>query len=560
MVEKTSKLETFNEACDLAAEIYSYYMDNKKESSTKIKSTTPDSDDESMPNYPDPELSGNESEDEGDSEGEGNQENNNDRPDLGEDDTDYESMSNSGGDFTDGMTDKNLQERLEELVSDSTVETTYLQVPDVNIDTIIVPTKDIWEYYDKKTQERVAHLREHGYTYTMLDASNDAYLEFKSSARKEVNYLVKEFECRKSASAYARTSISRTGVLDTKNLHTYKFNEDIFKKISVIPEGKNHGLIFVLDWSGSMHHVLKDTVKQLLNIVWFCKKVKIPFEVYAFTNEWYRNADDDRIPQIPYGESLHQENALDDLSVGSEFNLLNILSSKTCSREFDEHCRKLFHLTDNTSYYEYPRLCLSGTPLNETLISLHKLIPRFRKEYGVEKLNTIILTDGESQSISYITQYKGYDGEEKFGKSNINGRCVIRDRKLGRTYDIGGNWYGVTKTLLINLSEKFSNVNFVGIRLMEGGAARRFISQHSEFDYNQCELLMKLWKKNKSISISNVGYTKFFGMSSNSLSNDSNFEVDEDATKAQIKRAFVKSRSKKKLNKKILSEFIELIV
>ena len=44
-----------------------------------------------------------------------------------------------------------------------------------------------------------------------------------------------------------------------------------------------------------------------------------------------------------------------------------------------------------------------------------------------------------------------------------------------------------------------------------------------------------------------------------SLSNDDEFEVEEDATKAQIKRAFVKSLKTKKLNKKVLGEFIELV-
>jgi ribosomal protein L23 len=47
---------------------------------------------------------------------------------------------------------------------------------------------------------------------------------------------------------------------------------------------------------------------------------------------------------------------------------------------------------------------------------------------------------------------------------------------------------------------------------------------------------------------------------SNSLSDDDTFEVNEDATKAQIKRAFVKSLKTKKLNKKVLGEFIELVV
>ena len=35
-----------------------------------------------------------------------------------------------------------------------------------------------------------------------------------------------------------------------------------------------------------MHAVLKDTVKQLYNLIWFCRKVNIPFEVYAFTQEY----------------------------------------------------------------------------------------------------------------------------------------------------------------------------------------------------------------------------------------------------------------------------------
>ena len=93
---------------------------------------------------------------------------------------------------------------------------------------------------------------------------------------------------QKVCCAYARASTSRTGVLDTRNLHTYKFNEDLFKKITVLPDGKNHGLIFILDWSGSMQYVLQDTLKQLYNLIWFCRKVKIPFDVYAFTSE-YRN-------------------------------------------------------------------------------------------------------------------------------------------------------------------------------------------------------------------------------------------------------------------------------
>ena len=123
-------------------------------------------------------------------------------------------------------------------------------------------------------------------TRNWFEEADSKFYDFKKGARKEVSYLVKEFECRKSASAYARADIARTGVLDTSKLHTYKFNEDIFKKVTVLPDGKNHGLVFLLDWSGSMQYYLQDTLKQLYNLIWFCRKVQIPFEVYAFTNEW----------------------------------------------------------------------------------------------------------------------------------------------------------------------------------------------------------------------------------------------------------------------------------
>ena len=48
-------------------------------------------------------------------------------------------------------------------------------------------------------------------------------------------------------------------------------------------------------------------------------------------------------------------------------------------------------------------------------------------------------------------------------------------------------------------------------------------------------------------------------MASSALNNDGEFDVKEDATKAEIKRAFTKSLKGKKMNKKILSEFIELV-
>ena len=63
----------------------------------------------------------------------------------------------------------------------------------------------------------------------------------------------------------------------------------------------------------------------------------------------------------------------------------------------------------------------------------------------------------------------------------------------------------------------------------------------------------------KAFTIKNSGYHSYFGLSANALNNDTEFNPDSDATKAQIKTAFVKSLRGKKMNKKILGEFIELV-
>ena len=70
---------------------------------------------------------------------------------------------------------------------------------------------------------------------------------------------------------------------------------------------------------------------------------------------------------------------------------------------------------------------------------------------------------------------------------------------------------------------------------------------------------MKEWRREKAFSIKNSGYHRYFGLSSKMLNTDAEFDPIHDATKAQIKRDFIKSLKGKKMNKKILSEFIELV-
>jgi hypothetical protein len=67
------------------------------------------------------------------------------------------------------------------------------------------------------------------------------------------------------------------------------------------------------------------------------------------------------------------------------------------------------------------------------------------------------------------------------------------------------------------------------------------------------------WKKLRSFTITNSGYNAYFGLSASAMLQNAKFEVAEDATKTQIKSAFAKSLKSKKMNKRILGEFVELV-
>ena len=470
-------------------------------------------------------------------------------------------------------------ESLEDALKDLTntqqgKETSYFELPKLRLDRVIVPNEEIHETcrseWSEDSDAYKERLERYGVdsSYLPTDRFNYAdseYVKFKRNAQKEVNYLVKEFECRKAASSYARATTARTGVLDCTKLHTYKYNEDLFKKVSVIPDGKNHGLVFILDWSGSMAPVLLDTLKQLYNLLWFCKKVNIPFEVYAFTNcyplQTYNSDGEQTIARMPAYEAKEGVAHVED-----HFSLMNFFTSKVRGKVLEEQMKNIFRIAIahedryHCQYFMPTGLNLSGTPLNETMIALHEILPKFKEDNNVEKVQCVVLTDGEGSPLRFHKEFnRAWESEPFLGTRNIDYGSYLRCRKTGRTYAFTGGWYEQTDVYLRNLRDKFPDVNFIGIRIASPRDGGQFIRRYTGSYGDKYEKTLKDWKKNKSCSIKNSGYHTYFGLSSSALDNDAEFEVKEDATKAQIRSAFKKSLNNKKMNKKVLGEFIELV-
>ena len=555
IIKKISDVETFDDALRVAEELY---LHCKKEKEEKVDDITPPPEIGGESETPANELveDSGESSEKGETEGAGDD----NQPISSGDQPATAPLS----DDPEVQTADAFQENLQDLVgSDTSYENVYVEIPQVDLKYIIAKNDDVHKEIDAWFNHQRTKFE---FLFNKVD---EEFIKFKRNAQKEVNYLVKEFECRKAADSYARATTARTGVLDTSKLHTYKYNEDLFKKVSVIPDGKNHGLIFVLDWSGSMSRVMLDTIKQLYNLIWFCKKVSIPFEVYAFTNEWKKPEINyetgDVVKPADWTSSYEKKENL--LAVHEQFSLMNLLTSKTNGKQLEHQMINIWRIAKSfsnfygSSYSVPTRLSLSGTPLNEAFVCLHQILPKFQKQNKLQKVQCIVLTDGEANHLSrHVLVERHWEKEPYMGTRQLPGGITfLRDRKIGRVYQVPYGWHGFSDLLLQNLRDNFPSVNFIGIRVLESRDCNNFIKLYYDLSNKEYPKVLSDWRKLRSFTIKNSGYHAYFGLSATSLSQEAEFEVDEGATKAKIKSAFIKSLKTKKLNKKVLGEFISLI-
>jgi len=567
-VARTDIAETFEEVLQIAVDVHQF--SNEFEQVDEMPAISPEQSQEEGEDQNDQVESEEESE-------EGSDENQPDiKPNFGgasstsnqnydEDDWDEEEEEGDGSEGGEtSETQRSFNEKAESLSSRNYGRnTTYVEIPNnVNLDDHLVDWTVLHGWIDSQASDIDG----------IYDEVDSAYREFRQSSQKEVNYLVKEFECRKSADAYARAGESKTGVLDTTKLHTYLYNEDIFKKVTVVPDGKNHGLIFILDWSGSMQHELLPTVKQLLNLTAFCKKVQIPFEVYAFTNEWYAakraiaNAAGELVEDDSYDSYYRHWDGLkkNEFYIDSKcFHLMNFISSRSNARDYERMCRNLYreanYYKSYGGYHNTIGVGLSGTPLNEAIVMLNYIIPDFKSKNDIQKVNVCILTDGEACQSAYgKEQYVEHKDENIIRPCRIDWGNALRDRKTGRVYP-EFEYDSVTNIFIQQVRDRHPEVNVIGFRILQGSQLSSFVGRYAD-TYEKYPEIQKQWKKEKSAIIPNpAAFTALYAINSNSLNETAELKVESGAKKGEISRAFKKMLASKSTNKKLLNSFVEYV-
>ena len=575
-VEKVRNVKTEDEVLDIAQGLMDFTDKNEEsqnqEQEQQSQSST-DSDDNADDNSDDTETQSSDDksdESQEDTQSSGSEESDDDK-NTEEKKTEVNSGIQGGESYKHrATTDLSFDKSLDDAMDKDAKDRVYATIPKVN-DKVIVSYKSVLEQCKK-------HYTEIDNCSVFISKTKSEITKFQMDSKKVVSYMVKEFEMKKSADLYKRASVSKTGTLNMGALHTYQFNEDLFAKVTTLPGATNHGLVMFFDWSGSMQHNLTQTLKQLFNLVWFCDRVKIPYRVYAFSDCYVKpssysgiDSEGTKVTQNPDNKS--------DLDV-SGFRLIEMFSDKMRKNETADMMHYWYMM--GTYYggyrnysrdYSYPatppyRLQLGGTPLNHAIVAAMSIIPKFKNDNGIQKVNAVFLTDGVSHNISRkisgerLSHYS-FD-KDSYITDKVTNTTVNSTQKTSRYSRFKGD--NQTTMLLELLKKRIPESNVLGFFVAGSGKTgivrREIIQDKMGLHWDDMDTLRKYQKElrtNKVLVCKTAGYDEYYilpSVPSDDESAENGIQVKENAKTGDLKRAFTKFSKSKVLNRQLLNKFI----
>ena len=458
-------------------------------------------------------------------------------------------------------TDQNFRNNEGALLDEKCKEYIYLNIPIANPKGIFTPAKRVHEFLTPETFEKFnleTELR-----------------EFKNKNDRYISLLAKEFEMRKAAKSFAKKKISNTGDIDINNIYKYKLDDNIFRKMMQLPKGKSHGLVLLLDRSGSMSYNMAAALEQILILSMFCKKVNIPFVVYGFGNNiGGRICDTGDSPYLKEQSFIKNDNDI----AFNEVYLREYLNSNMSSAEYLKCVKNILGLK---KIYQSDRLYflpksegLSNTPLTESLIALRDTVNDFRKKNNLDLVNLCIVHDGDAD---WTNTYVKENGIERF--SAIKENVIIQDKKTKYQKKMVDNdslravifdWFSKTTNTKIfgffitkrpNRNYFLNDYRYEGGLSVEDMAKKLNPTSHYGAREELLDVLVKDMRKNNFVVSHNPGYDAFYIIrgGNDAVIGDEELKVEGDFTTGKLKTAFSKLNKAKQSNRVLATRFIERI-
>ena len=430
---------------------------------------------------------------------------------------------------------------------------------------------------------------------SMLAKAQISSKKLRDKNKKVVAHMAKEFEMRQTAMRSVKAFQGKTGKLDMNKLAKYQIVDDIFRKVTMVPDGKNHGIQIMLDWSGSICNEASDLIEQCMVLVEFCRKVQIPHRVYLFSDAY-------QVGEIDSEESYYWRNGTT--------KLIEIFSDKQSSKEFLKAHQNFSHLWnhhywenrrfrkfqdvveahnewygdidridydseyggwyDMPRYYEPAGYRLGGTPLDHTLCAMRTLIPAFNSEYGIEKSILTVITDGYSHRSDCFQQTDEEREEAKEQQSDegyywrAHTKRYLIDPFNNKSYIYndsecrGDQSFDQTQNILSWLSAE-TGVIVTGYFVL--GKKQDLWNMYSNLPSMDVDSTWRQIRK-EGVAVNAKGYNKLFLTSTSALSVDGDSELDDElvgANKRKLLGAFKRNQKSKTTSRFLTNEFIKEI-
>ena len=361
----------------------------------------------------------------------------------------------------------------------------------------------------------------------------EKYKKFNATSKRFVNSLKMEFEMKKSAYQYTRATVAKTGKIDVNALHAYKYSEDIFNSITTLADAKSHGMVFLIDMSGSMSSTIGTIYKQTINLSMFCKAVGIPFKVYGFTSTY-------RTPRTKHFDYQDGQFNMGDL------HMTELLTSDLKKSKWKE---ALFHMFVASEMFEgrdepSDAESLGGTPLALATVALMKKVKEFQSKHKIEKTSVMYLTDGSGHSPNLYGRSLSYS--RAVGK--MNGKQLILEGRRGIEQELNlhlKKTTGATMThfFLVNSKKDTYQAGYHALSTDEWKVMKkdRIVTRDAAGGFDRV-FIVKNERGQDLTNASDFGDVKTDGMSDN-----------------QLLKAFTKNQVNRKTDRVFVNKFIGMV-
>ena len=473
------------------------------------------------------------------------------------------------------QTDETYRDNEGVLIDPKSMPYIYVTLPKPDLKKIVTPYKRVQqiltEYY---TGEKCSHVTE--------QKKNSWVDEFKKKNERYVGLLAKEFEMRKAARSFSKSKISDTGDIDINKLSSYHFDDNIFRKVMLTPKGKSHGLVLLLDKSGSMESNMAGSIEQILVLTMFCRKVNIPFQVYGFGNTDESVMEDHLISTREYASSGLQDcfsHNIGEMNF-SPVRLREYLSSKMSNAEYSTAMRNLVCLKKSYDGSRGYRLIgrpksesLGNTPLTQAIVATADIMKTFKKSNNLDMTSLVIVHDGDADRCEdYVMSDEMSRGYFNLGYHKV----ILTDRRIG--FQTNVSEYSFNGSVM-QWFQQYTNSKVFGFFLTSGRAS----DNRSAISTQYCEDGVPIWAQSRKTGVDMVAFTNKLAALRNKLRDDKflvsqnqgydsffiivggdDLKTEEDildvevgATPAKLRNAFMKMSKKKVLSRVLVSRFIE---